>query len=136
MNKSADDGHPSIAAAVIVDGGRALLVRRRVEQGRLSWQFPAGKVEQGEAADAAAAREAFEETGVVVRAIRSLGARIHPDTGRSMLYVACDVEAGTAHAASPDEVAEVAWCDRATIAELIPYPPYALVQQHLDDRLR
>src|SRR4051812_992249 len=31
---------PPIAAAIIVDDGRVLLVRRRVEEGLLSWQFP------------------------------------------------------------------------------------------------
>ena len=36
-----------IAAAVIVDDGRVLMVRRRVAEGDLSWQFPAGQVEPG-----------------------------------------------------------------------------------------
>jgi 8-oxo-dGTP diphosphatase len=50
---SADDvqavkNRHAIAAAVIVSNGRVLLVRRRVQEGRLSWQFPAGKVELGE----------------------------------------------------------------------------------------
>ena len=36
-----------VAAAVIVDGVRVLLVRRAVAEGRLLWQFPAGKAEPG-----------------------------------------------------------------------------------------
>ncbi|WP_433371749.1 NUDIX hydrolase [Actinoplanes sp. CA-142083] len=103
---------------MIVECGRVLLVRRRVAEGRLSWQFPAGKVEPGETSVAAAVRETFEETGLIVRAIRPLGSRVHPDTGRMMFYVACEVIEGTAFVAAPEEVAEVAWCDPTMLAGL------------------
>ncbi|HEY8982450.1 MAG TPA: NUDIX domain-containing protein, partial [Streptomyces sp.] len=48
MAQQSGAGRPEIAAAVIVRGGRVLLVRRRVAEGELVWQFPAGKVEVGE----------------------------------------------------------------------------------------
>lgn len=127
---------PSIAAAIIVNDGRVLLIRRRVEEGRLSWQFPAGKVEAGESGRTAAVRETLEETGLTVRAVGDLGERIHPDTGRAMLYIACEIEDGTAHAASKEEVAEVAWCDHITLSAYIPYPLYSPVQRYLDNSLR
>ena len=38
----------SVAAAVVLERGRVLLVRRRVAEGTLSWQFPAGNIENGE----------------------------------------------------------------------------------------
>ncbi|MFG1611056.1 NUDIX hydrolase [Actinoplanes sp. NPDC049265] len=82
---------------------------------RLSWQFPAGKVDLGEAADAAAVREVLEETGVAVRAARVLGRRVHPDTDRTMVYVACEFVGGTAQVAAPEEIADVAWCERAAV---------------------
>jgi 8-oxo-dGTP diphosphatase len=126
---------PPIAAAVIVNDGRVLLVRRRVEEGRLSWQFPAGKVEPGESGDTAAVREALEETGVVVRALGRLGERVHPDTGRTMLYFACEVFEGAASVADVREIAEVAWCDRAMLAAFVPYPLYGPVQEYLGDKL-
>lgn len=50
------EGRPAIAAAVVVHEGRVLIVRRRVSEGRLSWQFPAGAVEPGEAREEAAVR--------------------------------------------------------------------------------
>jgi len=37
------DFRPTIAAAIIVMGGKLLLARRRVAEGQLLWQFPAGK---------------------------------------------------------------------------------------------
>jgi 8-oxo-dGTP diphosphatase len=126
---------PAVAAAVIVDEGRVLLIRRRVTEGPLSWQFPAGEVEAGETGEQAAAREAAEETGVTVRPTRLLGARVHPHTGRLMYYVACEVVSGTAHVGDEDEVAEVAWCDRATLTDHVPYPLFGPVQEHLNGLL-
>ena len=127
---------PPIAAAVIVDQGRVLLVRRRVPEGRLSWQFPAGEMEPGESTQDAAAREAWEETGLTVRTTTFLGGRVHPDTGRVLFYVLCDIVSGTACVADEEELAEVEWCDRATVAVRVPYPFYGPVQDHLDAVLR
>ena len=129
-----DDRLP-VAAAVVVDVGRVLLVRRRVEEGRLSWQLPAGKVESGESGYEAAVRETLEETGLSVRPMGCLGKRVHPETGRTMIYVACEIVSGTAHVASAEEVAEVAWCDRVTLSTYVPYPLYVPVQRYLDDAL-
>ncbi|MEU1797526.1 NUDIX domain-containing protein [Streptomyces californicus] len=49
-----------------MQGGRVLFVRRWVSEGALSWRFPAGRIESGESAGEAAAREAREETGLLV----------------------------------------------------------------------
>lgn len=127
---------PSIAAAIIVHEGRVLMVRRRVKEGKLSWQFPAGEVEPGESNEDAAVREAHEETGLTVRATTYLGERVHPNTGRTMTYVACDVISGTAHVGDEEELAEVVWCDRATLTGYVPYPFYGPVQEYLDTVLR
>jgi 8-oxo-dGTP diphosphatase len=137
MSEPTTDERPPIAAAVIVnDDSQVLLVRRRVKEGQLSWQFPAGEVEAGESGPEAAVRETKEETGLTVRAGSSLGERVHPNTGRTMLYVACDVAGGTAHVADDEELAEVAWCDRATLTTYVPYPFYEPVQKYLDANLR
>jgi 8-oxo-dGTP diphosphatase len=129
------EGRP-VAAAVIVHNRRVLLVRRRVREGRLAWQFPAGKVEPGESASEAAVREALEEVGLAVRAIGSLGERVHPDTGRTMYYVPCSVASGTARVASEGEVAEATWCSHDDISAYIPYPLYEPVQEYLNNELR
>jgi 8-oxo-dGTP diphosphatase len=52
----------AIAAAIIARGGSVLLVKRRASEGKLSWQFPAGAIEEGESPEDAAVREAREET--------------------------------------------------------------------------
>lgn len=124
---------PAIAAAIVVDGGKVLLVRRRVKEGSLSWQFPAGGVEDGESAEAAAVRETREETGLVVKATKVLGDRVHPNTGRTMIYVACSAVDGEASVVDDDELDAITW---ATLGELSGYVPYGLfrpVQDHLDE---
>ena len=136
MHLPFDGERAPIAAAVIIEDGEVLMVRRRVSEGDLSWQFPAGKVEPGESADEAAVRETLEETGLTVRAAGGLGSRVHPGTGRTMFYVACEVIGGTAHVAAEDEIAEVAWCDRAALAAKVRHPLHSPVQEHLDANLR
>jgi len=52
--------------AVIVSGGRVLLVRRATEPLRGEWSIPGGLLELGEPLTAGVRREALEETGVAV----------------------------------------------------------------------
>ncbi len=126
----------AIAAAVIVRAGRVLLARRRVAEGGLSWQFPAGKVEPGETVQEAAVREAREEAAVISAASYVLGERVHPVTGRRVFYVACDLISGTARVAAGDEIVEVAWCDIAEVRSYVPSGFFAPVQAYLDAVLR
>jgi 8-oxo-dGTP diphosphatase len=123
---------PGVAAAVIVKEGKVLLVRRRIKEGKLSWQFPAGEVEAGESQEEAAVRETLEEVRLTVRAVRSLGSRVHPLTGRSMSYTACEVVSGVASVQDLEELDAIEWCSRAKLGELVPYPFYEPVQEHLD----
>ncbi|MER7464247.1 NUDIX hydrolase [Streptomyces sp. NPDC097981] len=132
MEQRNAEARAAIAAAVVVHEGCVLIVRRRVSEGRLSWQFPAGAVEPGEAREEAAVRETLEETGIAVEALKLLGERIHPDTGRSMSYTACEVVGGHAHVVDTDELAELAWVAHADISEYIPYRLFERVQEHLD----
>ena len=52
--------------AVIVDGGRVVLIRRRFEPLAGQWSLPGGTLELGETLEQGAAREMLEETGLVV----------------------------------------------------------------------
>jgi 8-oxo-dGTP diphosphatase len=126
---------PAIAAAVIVQDGHLLLVRRRVAEGSLSWQFPAGQIEPGESPEDAAVRETFEETGLVVAARRQLGDRLHPSTKRQMFYVEADALVGTAYVADTEELDAVAWVKSSEITEYVPYPFWGPVQEHLNAAL-
>jgi 8-oxo-dGTP diphosphatase len=124
-----------VAAAVIVRSSRVLLVRRAIEEGDLRWQFPAGKLEAGESPEQAAVRETEEETGLTVEAVKVLGDRVHPSTGRLMHYVACAPISGEAHVADAEELAEVAWVAHGEITDYVPYPLAPMVQEYLDGEL-
>ncbi|MFD6324710.1 NUDIX hydrolase [Streptomyces sp. NPDC058442] len=135
MTQQNTDERPGIAAAVVVNEGRVLMVRRRVSEGQLSWQFPAGEVEPGEAREDAAVRETREETGLTVAAVKLLGERVHPKTGRLMSYTACEALDGTAHVADTEELAELAWVAHGDIPQYVPYGLFEAVQNYLDTTL-
>jgi 8-oxo-dGTP diphosphatase len=54
---------------VVIDGGRALLIRRDREPLRGEWSIPGGMLELGETLEAGVARELQEETGLHVRVL-------------------------------------------------------------------
>ena len=136
MTDAATEVKPPIAAAVIVQEGRVLLVRRRVSEGALSWQFPAGAVESGETREDAAVRESAEETGLTVRVLRLLGERVHPATGRTMSYTACEVVEGDASVVDDEELDAVEWLAHKQLTEYVPYGFYEPVQAYLDKTLK
>jgi 8-oxo-dGTP diphosphatase len=135
MTDQTPEERPGISAAVITHEGRVLMVRRRVKEGELSWQFPAGEIEAGESPEQAAVREAHEETGLTVAPMKFLGERVHPKTHRTMSYTACSVVTGTAHVADAEELAEVAWCTHSEIPQYVPYGLFEPVQAYLDEEL-
>ena len=64
-----------VVAAVIERGDRRLLIgqRRKEDSSPLKWEFPGGKVRDGEAAEAALARELREELGVTLTKYAEIG---------------------------------------------------------------
>jgi 8-oxo-dGTP diphosphatase len=68
-----------VVAAVIERSDRRLLIgqRRRADTSPLKWEFPGGKVEEGETPEAALARELKEELGATLRKSVAIGRVVH-----------------------------------------------------------
>ena len=114
---------PCVGAVVRDREGRLLLVRRGTEPGRGRWSVPGGRVEPGESATAAAAREVLEETGVRVVVGDPVGVVERPGP-HGVTYVIEDfhatpdhgVEAGDLRAG--DDADEARWFTEAEIGSL------------------
>lgn len=112
---------PPIVAA-IVTSDRGVLVGRR-NDGEPPWTFIAGEQDavKDENPVDTAVREVKEETGLLVRAGEVIGERVHPATGRTMVYIAATPTHGTEiFVGDEDELAEVKWASLAEADELLP----------------
>lgn len=123
--------------AAIVTSERGVLIGRR-NDGIPPWTFIAGEIEPGESQADAAIREVKEETGLVVEsAPHEIGRRVHPKTGRTMIYLACTpVGKLDAIVGDEDELAEVKWASLADVDELMGRDKiFEPVYAHLTQRL-
>jgi 8-oxo-dGTP pyrophosphatase MutT (NUDIX family) len=110
-----------IVAAIVTHRSGVLIGRRN--DGTPPWTFIAGEIEPGESVFQAAIREVHEETGlhVVPVFMPEIGRRVHPHTGRSIVYVACAPSGATAVSVrDEEELAEVKWATFAEVEELMP----------------
>jgi 8-oxo-dGTP diphosphatase len=119
----APDPLPVVAAVITSD--RGVLIGRRVD-GKPPWGFISGAIGPIESPSEAAVRETQEETGLAIQAGDVIGQRVHPNTGRSMTYIACVPVSGTdAAVLDAIELAEVRWAALDEASQLMPdmYPP-------------
>ncbi|MGC1413649.1 MAG: (deoxy)nucleoside triphosphate pyrophosphohydrolase [Candidatus Acidiferrum sp.] len=101
-----------VVAAVIERSDRRLLIgqRRRNDTSPLKWEFPGGKVEQGETDGAALARELREELGVTLDRFAEIGRARHkyasaPEELEIRFYAASIKESNL----TPKTFEQIAW---------------------------
>jgi len=101
-----------VAVAVIERCDRRLLIgqRRRTDTSPLKWEFPGGKVEEGETAEGALARELKEELGATLRKSVLLGRVVHKyaDTTEELEILFFAAEISEAEVA-PRTFEQIAW---------------------------
>lgn len=103
-----------VGLAILRDG-KLLLCRRMKAPEAGHWNIVGGKVDHMEPAEIAARREAEEETGLTIGAIRYLGMTeqlIEADRQHwvSLLYVSEDTS-GDPQLTEPDKLSEIGWFD-------------------------
>jgi 8-oxo-dGTP diphosphatase len=114
--------------AVVIDGGRVLLVRRGTEPLKGEWSLPGGALELGETLEEGAVREVFEESGLAVKTlglVEVLDRISKEEAGNRILYhyvlvdFLCRVVGGSLAAAS--DVDDARWVEREQLNSHGPY---------------
>lgn len=79
-----------VVIGIVIYKNKILIVKRKVGEGNLLWQFPGGETEDNESEEDTIERELIEETGLVCKAKSKIGERFHPYTKRYMSYWECE----------------------------------------------
>ena len=111
-----------VAAAVIIRAGCVLLTRRAEGQHLAGlWEFPGGKLEDGESPEEALARECEEECGIeiAVSEILEVTHCRYPEKDVLLLFYRCELRCGEVRHL---QVADHAWVAPADL-DRYPLPP-------------
>jgi 8-oxo-dGTP diphosphatase len=108
-----------VVAGLILDDAGRLLACQRPEGKHLGgkWEFPGGKLEEGEDPAAALVRELEEELGIIVVAGEALTPVVW-DYGRGPIRlhpIVCRIAGGELH---PHEHSEIRWCVDGDLKDL------------------
>lgn len=122
-----------VAAAVICRGDKILMCQRPAEKNcGLLWEFPGGKIEEGETAEECAVRECREELNVTVKPkqlIRTL-TYSYPDVKVRLHFYTCTLENGEPKKLEHNDIR---WCSMEEIKQLDLCPAdYEIVNSDLD----
>ncbi len=124
-----------VAADIVIEGGKVLVTQR--EEGDaygLSWEFPGGKVEDGEDPREALKRELREELGIEARVERIWDVLFHvyPEFPVLLLFYLCRIERG---APRPIGCRSLRWVDGRELARIPLLPADAALVPGLRESL-
>ena len=109
---------PAVGAVIRGPDGHLLVVRRANPPGQGLWSLPGGRVQPGEASDAACVREVLEETGLHVLVDHEVGRveLVAGDTTFEVVDFCCTVVEGRLRAG--DDASDARWVDEDTLRAL------------------
>ena len=111
MNGSAGDKVIDVAAGLVFHTGKLLITQRHF-QGHLGglWEFPGGKVEQGESFEECLKRELMEELGIVVEVGKQVEEITHsyPEKTVRLRFFKCKWLSGEA---APHQCQALTWIE-------------------------
>lgn len=106
------------AAAVIEQDGKFLLVQEATPVVYGLWNWQQGRVEEGESPEAAAVREAKEETGLDVRVVRKLGVIQKPFPNTKEIHVFLTEVVGGELKTKEGEILQAKWFTLEELEEI------------------
>ena len=112
--------YPAVAVAIVTSRLGVLAGKRN--DGKPPWTFIAGKCEAGESPADTIVREVKEETGLLIKPGATIGERIHPRTGKHLVYVSAipATRSREVFVGDEDELGEVRWLTLAEANQLMP----------------
>jgi len=120
-----------VAIGIVQKGKKILMVCRRIPEGNLKWQFPAGIVKPECQPEERVLDEIKNETGISCKVTQFLGQRLHPDTKVESFYYYCEYLHGRASNKDKNENREVCWIDVDKVEQHVTSDLYEGVQKVL-----
>jgi 8-oxo-dGTP diphosphatase len=123
---------PTVDIIIEREGGVVLIERRNPPHG---WALPGGFIDYGESAEAAAIREAAEETGLALEGLRQF--HVYSDPGRDCrmhTITTVFVARGVGEARAADDAAALRVFARADLPFEMAFDHRTILEDYLEDR--
>ena len=121
----------TVAVSIVQKEYSFLMVRRKMPEGDLEWQFPAGIIRPKQDPKKRAVEEVFGETNVKCNVTGKIGERVHPDTEVTTIYYCCSYLSGEACNKDTGENVEVKWVKAWEVEKLVTSDLYSGIKELL-----
>lgn len=112
--------HKIISQVVVLHDAKVLLLKRSVSDDFLpgEWEFPGGKLDEGENFEAAAIREVAEETGIIIDKLNPVGSHIFTTENGPSINMVFSAETDTDKVVLSSDHSDFIWVNANNWQEL------------------